>query len=285
MIKHNPKKILLLVLMVLLVILAGYTCVHLIANYANIKIDLLSINPNQEYSIQPTFKILQSYDYPQTQGLTPILTLNGSETVAGLPLFSITIAYAYNGTLAEDTCFALSSNAAVYPEGQKTLFSIQVGYSGAVNYDSGFSNSPALLNSPMFPENSYTIPMLLVDNGQTPCKFLKWDTQGDYYPYLLINFKNLTTTQVNLQDWGGKIHVYGHDALVQEEAGKKEEDTSRRNIALTFDIFLLPSSIVIFGFLLKKYRKDDTAPYNDKDKAKGKKEQDKKRIKEITRKQ
>ena len=89
------------------------------------------------------------------------------------------------------------------------------------------------------------------------------NTQGDYYPYVAIFYKNGSApTTVDLQD--GKVHVFGLDAVEQMEYNERQEEQNRRNIAITVDLGLIAVLVPLAVGVLKVGSKENQGVTNAK---------------------
>lgn len=239
--KTSPKR---KVFSIVLVILIAFFVFQLVVNFLDIKMDV--INPSAE---QTTIEYTNSiyYDYPSSPDV-PHITIDENGTSHGLPLFSLTITYSYNDILAEGTTFYLTASGSLYPEGQQTIDRVDVGYDGASFADGSFRNYP-----PLFTANLYDadyLSMVAPPSGEVLVLPIRWNTQGDYYPYIVITYKNGSVpTTVNLID--GKVHVFGLDIVLQEEYNRKQEINNRRYMVIAFDVGVISILIVLIGYVLR----------------------------------
>jgi len=229
--KNSRKR---LWLLIAIIVINGFIGFHLIVNYADFKIDIL--NPSVTYPITDHTKSFY-YDYPPNPNFVPSIIIgeNGTE---GLPLFSLTITYSYNDTLAQDVPFLLYVSGSIYPEGQQTIDRVDVGYQGTDWGDNSFRNYPPTFTAKLYNADVYS--MQIPPKGTIQMLVLKWDSEGDYYPYIHIVYKNGTSpTDVVIQQ-DGKVHVYGLDVIHQEEFNRKQDDYNRRIAAMALDGILFP---------------------------------------------
>jgi hypothetical protein len=237
----NHRKILSSILVLAIAVFAF----HLAVNYLDIK--MVVINPNEENTPEETTLGIY-YDFPPSGPDGPHITLNENGTFEGLPLFSLTITYSYEGILAEGTDFFITASGSLYPEGQETIDKVEVGYEEAIYADGSFRNYPPLFNASLYPSECYT--MQIPPQGSVWVLPIKWTSTGDYYPYLVVTYKNGSdTTTVNISD--GKVHVFGRDTLLQDEYNRKQASSDRRNRAIMVDLGAIGFCGPLLGYILR----------------------------------
>lgn len=218
---------------------------QLAVNAFDIKIPV--INPeNKELPEENTFSFY--YDYPSSDYVVPHIIVGENGTMEGLPLFSLTITYSYDGILTEGTDFFITARGSLYPEGQKSISRVELGYDGATFADDTFRNYPPLFNATLYGAECLT--MQIPPQGNVRGLRIKWTATGDYYPYLVITHKNETDPiKVNIQD--GKVHVFGIDTMRQEEHNREQANTSRRDLVIRIDSVAIGSLLTLLGYTLK----------------------------------
>jgi len=210
---------------------------HLVTYVFDWKIDFLNINPSDK----PNPPKLMVLDYPPSGPTGPMIVI-GENGMTGVSL-SVDVYLTYTGTLATGTIVDLATIGFLYPEGQQKIDWVSVGFEGS-SYYLATSNTPAQFRPQLENSDAYTQSIDAPILGT-----ITWDTQGDYYPFIILNFKNGSAPlTVNYQDQNHKIHVSGSDVVQQEYY-------NRKNTAIIVDGILLgvPSAaVLILNFSKRK---------------------------------
>lgn len=234
------KKILIIVVILLLVITNIIVATFAATNYFN-----LDNSFNRDRSDRKVNEKFYYYQYPSSSPPLIEISENGTK---GLPTFSVQVEIKYTGILAEGTPVFLAAQGLVYPDGQQ-ISGIQVGYQGASWYPNIITNV-----SPYFDVNpQYTdIYSFIIPDNPVKGIYIKWDTQGDFYPFVVLSFKN-GSAPVTLPLNDPKVHVYGLEAIQQQK-------DARSSIGLTaISLIGIPDISVTIGYLLKKIKRPNKA--------------------------
>jgi len=280
----SKKKLRLIIVFVIFIISTAYISAIGIANIFNYKLDYFDINPNEK-SYTQVINIV----YPNKPMVGLLLFGNESENnFVENPLISLHICLNYSGTLVEGKKVDISAIGYVYPEGQNIIsdaivtnnnvrrdyfnYTTIVGFEGASIYNE--SNTSFLV-----PEGQFPVQLQKKDKfGYIPketipswplYQTIKWDTQGEYYPYILVPFKDNSIITESYTNY--KIHVGDPNIIRQQE-------NSRINIGLTYALLGLTVILCIqvlfdslpdeinLNFLRRKNNKDgnyDETPNNE----------------------
>jgi hypothetical protein len=225
-------------LLAILVVLLISTCLTLNVNNGS---DLSENN-------KPHTPLRFTFDYPSTGTLGQILyeTENG---LTGLPYFIMEVSLFYNGTLAEETPGNLAAVGLLYPEGQKEISSVALGFEGIFTYEQNGSTVFPLTSGFATTDVQFSPVSTLawiVPSSENPENVvtIKWGVQGDYYPFINIYFKNETCISVPYPDY--KVHVNAEDVVksnqINLDLANKQDTYSKIN--QNFTIIL-----VIFAFI------------------------------------
>jgi len=224
-----------------------------ITNYG---LNVLNPSPSEEFHQQ-----IVHIDCSQSKNRVDL----GTNDTANLPLCSVDVALEYYGPLVEGIPVNVAAMGFVYPEGQNDLksvfdnktqtffYSAIIGFEGASVYNesnipiNGFQGNliGGAIVVPLMNETGYQkirtdhIPPL------TPIyQTITWPVQGDYYPFVTVDFKNQTGFYtITFPDT--KIHV-------DSEEVKRQDDYSKINTWLTIALFFftLLASLEIWYKLL-----------------------------------
>lgn len=251
-----------LALLVVIVVVNAVVGFHLIVNYVDWK--MVFFNPTITYAVIDNTKSFYC-DYPPNPCGVPHIVIYPNGTELGLPLFSLTITYSYNDTLAQGVPFLLYAGGSIYPEGQQTVDRVDVGYHGASFNDSSFRNYLPTFTATLYKSSVYTTQV--PPQGIINMLAIKWNSEGDYYPYIHIVFKNGTMPiDFTIQD--GKVHVYGLNVIQQEQFNRKQDEYNRRMNAMVLDGILFPlidiSTIVGLFWKGKAEHRNETTPSTTK---------------------
>jgi hypothetical protein len=195
---------------VILSILIAYLAVTTLCVTLDWKTEFLGINPPEK-----TYIIGRHFD-------VPIIEVSKSnELSSDGQLLSADIFFQYSGILAEGVPVHIITTGYLYNQGEReNVDLVIVGFEGAkfLNYSKFVPNAQTELI--LRPTDSRSI---IVNNLSKPIPSsdidttVAWDTQGDYAPYLIIKFKNTTTTPLIIRYPNLKIHVSGSDIIRQEK--------------------------------------------------------------------
>ena len=203
-----------------LVTLLLYVGLYVGANIFNYKISFLNINPPDE-----TYEIPLTISHPPTIG-TGFYIENSSSTIY------IRIVLRYNGILAERQPILLSASGTLSPQLAEEVFSISVGFVGALPYSEndeiitigsgwGISLKPT--------SKAPNIGISLGAGLEGSSEVISFPVQGDYYPIINIFYDDFTTVRESYELH--RLHVSGAETLRQERY-------SRINTVLSLSVFL-----------------------------------------------
>jgi len=229
------------IIAILLIVFNISVGIHLLA-YVLWNVDILNLNPEK-----PKSTSMMVLDYPPSGPTGPMITIGENLTMHGVSL-SVNIFLEYYGILAEDTPVNLSAIGFLYPDGQQVIDWINVGLAASTYYHAS-SNVPAQFRPQLTDTNTYTQSIDAPILGT-----ISWNTQGDYYPFIVLNFINGSSPiTVNYQDPFYKVHVSGVDVIMQEVSNKKNLVISTDGVILSIVDF--PS---IIGLAMKRKTKEKT---------------------------
>lgn len=170
-------------------------------NLLDIKIDYL--NPPDKPNPAST-----KFEYPLSGA---IVQENGTITTDAL--FSIQIDTCYNGTLAEGTPFYLRAFGIVFSKGQQAIAGMWIGYHGSSHYSfSGTVDYEPVYQVSLDACDTYGYPVMLQPTFDSSNSLvIKWDAQGDYFPYLRIAYKNGSLNDLEVPV--AKVYVNGYNDI------------------------------------------------------------------------
>jgi hypothetical protein len=195
-------KILYLIGILILVGLNIIAVCYLIVNIADIKTETLNMNPPE----QVTSKYTAIY-YPPLLLDAPMLEFDENFTMHGVS-FSIDVYLRYSGTLAEGTPVDIAAKGCLYPDGQQDISYVTVGFEGSNHYNAQ-DNAVPRFRPQLTVEDTMTVfvdaPMLGT---------ITWNTQGTYYPSIVIHFNNGSTPIIeNYRDDTHKVFVESYNVI------------------------------------------------------------------------
>lgn len=224
----------------IIVIIFVFVSIITLANIFDQKIDAFNINPTEKFQ-NPTMHLV----YPNTNPLVGSLIEKGAGPIDE-PIVSLDICLNYTGTLVEGKKVDVSAVGFVYREGQKILvnntdimypdgghvlmnYSAIVGFEGASVYDT--SDITYLSPQGEFPlnlqeDNSSIVKTANQKGGPWPVyQFIKWNLPGDYYPFIILRFRDGSFNVIRYTDF--KVPI-GDLNIIQQEKN------TRINTSLTF---------------------------------------------------
>ncbi len=226
---------------ILLVLIILFLSATVIANYFDIKVDFLNINPSDQHHE----KYIDLY-YPQNSMVSIFETLPGGD-IENLPLFSVHILLLYDGELIEGKKVDVIAVGYVYPDGQKLLSPPEKIVQTVKYYDSQGNGEEVDLNyivlggiegaehyqdsEAILPFSRGRFPVLMHDynntqklrifrlteeqKGSRPHATITWNTQGDYSPFIIFVDSNKTINSIKYSEF--KVHVSGSEVAKQEK--------------------------------------------------------------------
>ena len=214
------------------------------------KIDYFNINP----SPQTNYKLITlEYPQPPSNAITQIdIDVGaGGKLSTHLPLLSVQILLSYEGYLSERKKVNVTATGVVYNEGKTEVISlvghnmqtmayghyVSIGFEGTSPYNesdqNAFSTGEFIINLEEAPNDTLQSIILkksvLVNSSLPKYPEITWETQGDYYPYVVVYFNNSSSVRSTFTDY--KIHVSGTDI-------EQQEKYSRINTSLTIVLFV-----------------------------------------------
>jgi hypothetical protein len=167
--------------------------------------------------------------------------------------------------LTTNTQFLFSTTGAIYPEGQKVIDTIAVGYQESRYYVDVYSitGSIPLFKPEMLPASANSIEFINPQALPTYGPIIKWSNEGDYYPIVKVIFNNGTISQLVIPN--GKVHVYPYDSSKDVGAVLQQQHDNNRDIAITVDgivIGILIAIVPVSGWLYKRNPKQDNTADN-----------------------
>ena len=239
--KFSWKGLSLFLLIITLIFLNVMSVFYFVANYFDWKIDTLNINPSDKTTVTST-----TYMYPHFAGVA--VQENGSFTTDAL--FDIDIRTAHNGTLAEGAPLYFYAYGVIFPKGQQAIAHIWIGFRGSSHYTFSGAIDYAPISEVSLDAMDYGYPFSLPSSFIfSESTVVKWDVQGDYYPYLQLSFKNGSQlADVDLQV--GKVHVGGFNEIQMQNYTRV--GTSAAITVVLLGIINIPSIAGLYSKLKKK---------------------------------
>jgi hypothetical protein len=242
--------------LIIAVFIIAFFAFQLIACEADWKIAY--IYPKMTYNNTETTKSF-FYDYPPENNSVPYIVIGANGVETGLPLFSLTITYNYNDTLAVGVPFFLTASGSIYPEGQQTISEVDVGYTGSSFADNSIRNYPPTFAVNLTYENVYT--EVVPPNGRTLVLPIEWNTEGEYYPYLHIIFGN-GSSPIDATLPTGNVYVSGANVLQEQAFSRTQEEYNKVSSTESLDGVILgvlsPASVVGYIFGIQKQKTNQT---------------------------
>jgi hypothetical protein len=240
--KKRFRQIIRYILIIFLALVNGFVGLYVFFNVLDWKNPVFNPPDKTRYS-----EALLSY--PPAQG--PEIRFNGSEfTLNVMPLLS------WNGTLVENGPVSMHAIGSISSQEIPYVRDVIIAYEGATSY---YSNNTAMMTTPafgitLFPNASYIpkdILPLSFDAGLTTNLtkgvLLTWQSEGDYYPMIVVNWSNYTIPPLIQSYPDFRIHVNSYGVVQQERY-------SRINNVLTIAIFVFAfvESILLIAKALPK---------------------------------
>ena len=220
------------------------------------KTDFLNINPQIQYNNTLTCKSFY-YEFPPYWGPDKLI-YSGSAIKSGLPLFSITTSYMFNDTLAVGGPFFYTASGEIFPEGQKIIEEVDLSFQGATYVDDLFSSVQPTFTVPL---HETDVPSMVIPTSSIPIPWLpvKWNSEGQFHPYVHIAFNNGSLVNVDIDD--GYVYVAGSSVLQQQAFTRAQSEYNIESGAQTIDAILLgilsPASVI--GYILDRRQKRNEA--------------------------
>lgn len=212
------------------------------------------VNPSDQYHE----RYIDLY-YP-TSSMIPIVEKLPNGEIINQPLFSVHILLRYTGELTEGKKVDVIAKGYAYPNGQKFLSSsldsnraityhdqqgvahqvdlkyiVLSGFEGTANYDETwailpFSRGEFLVFTEDYNNASQHAIFRLKENDvKEPQQSMKWETQGDYSPFIIFVDANKTINTIRYPDY--KIHVGGPEV-------EKQDRYARINLQLSLILLI-----------------------------------------------
>ncbi len=212
---------------------------------------------NTNSNLSSNMKPLQFYiEYPQNAREVMGGIVNGSYTPLSTDvMFIIQVTDVYNSTLTIGQPFYIYTIGEMFPKGQEAINQVVFAYQSSSEYSSPQMNVIPLIIINFTDLPTYDRPVLVPDvNNLAKYKAITWNSEGEYYPYAIIDFKNGTILNYPLNN--GNVYVNGLNVLQQQEFNLQQADAQKREVWIIVDIFLLPITIGFTALILKVKIKD-----------------------------
>lgn len=164
----------------------------------------------------------------------------------------VEIVLTYNGTMVERQPILMEASGTLPSQFVQKISAVSVSFEGASPY-SGITFTPGF-GVVLFPTETAPsgLPIVLGGGLVGDSALIKWVVQGDYYPTMIISYKNFSTpdTVIGYQDF--RLHISPSEVVQQERY-------SRINNVLTIALFsfaTIESLVLISKFLPKKWLVD-----------------------------
>jgi hypothetical protein len=231
----------------MIVILVGYFSFSFTINYFDIPMNFFNINVQEDMEIHLIPNEFPCFIPPSGMAYED---KNGVHNLSA----ALDFATQYYGILAEGTPFYITGVGCLFPEGQSIISSISIGYQGASWYDKStwYVGMPPLYTIPLTNSTKSLFPKIVPPiNLSNPNRYttMYWAAQGDYYPYLRIEYMNGSVENMLLSI--GKVHVVGHEVLDQRIAAHEQSQIDARNTRIFVNLALIPLFSALGTFVLK----------------------------------
>lgn len=239
------------IIAVILLFLTLLVVFDLITNIFNLPINAL--NPQSTLKIGMTDT--QFYiEYPQNAVEVYVLP-NGTQATD--VMFTMQVTVVYNSTLIIGDPVYIDTIGAIFPKGQQIISQVCLGYQDSSHYSPGIIDVVTQFVVNLTKLNQYAMPFFYEPNVNNLTGYyppIMWTSEGNYYPYVQIIYKNGTV--INYPVNTGNLYVNGLSTIQQQVNTLQQADSNRRTNWIIVDIFLIPVMLGITAFILKVKIKD-----------------------------